>query len=669
MAAEKVDVPAVLVEQMQEAAEVICRRFGYDDVLIALKGGDAREGVRVVAEVSRGKRERRRRGGRGETVNAGGRALKCIALGGETARVSDISEEPDHVPIFPDARSELLVPIARAGDCLGTLAIGSVESSAFDATTVVAMQTLADYLAVSIKNARECERARADSEYFRMMVNGLQDQVMVIDRDDRIIDANVAFLRQMNWSRDKVIGRPCYEVVYGRSERCDNAHAPCPLEEAWESGQASATLHTHYDESGKGTHYRVSALPVRDPQGHVVRVIGTCVDATAELRLEEKLGTIYALGRELVLSREAREIAGAVVRAAEQVLEFRVCSLWLIDAERGVLVCWACTPSGEMADISELSLDSERGMCVIVVRSGDAMYLPDSSQDPRYLSGRSVTRSELCVPLKVGDRVIGVFCAESEEVDAFGEDDRQLFSALADQAALAIENARLFEAVMQQREQLRALALQLAEAEEAERQWLARELHDQVGQNLAALGINLNIVRSQLQDEIVGVVRAQLDDSLVLLEQTTEWIRDLMVDLRPPVLDDYGLVAALRWYGEQWASRADVAVTVEGREPDPRLAPAAEVALFRIAQEALTNVAKHARAAVVGLRVEVEGKTVRLMVADDGVGFDPARLGKPDERRGLGLLIMSERAEAVGGQCHIESRPGSGTRVVVEVAR
>ncbi|TKJ30892.1 MAG: hypothetical protein CEE40_03370 [Chloroflexi bacterium B3_Chlor] len=669
MAIRDVGMPALLVEQMQEAAEAVCRRFGYDDVLIALKGDDAAEPVCVVAAVSDRRQSFRQTGEKRRHSDAEGQLLEWIGSGGEAVLVGDISEEPDHVPIFPDARSELVVPIARAGDCLGTLAIGSVEPAAFDETTVVAVQTLADHLAVSIENARECERARADCEYFRTMVNGLQDQVMVIDVNDRIIDVNVAFLRQMKSTRDEVIGRPCYEVVYGRAERCDDTEAPCPLQEAWESGRASATFHTHYDQEGKGTHFRVSALPLRDQEGKVVRVIGACLDVTAEHRLEEKLGTIYALGRELVLSREAREIAGAVVRAAEQLLEFRVCHLWVIDEERRVLVCWACTPAGEMADISELSLDSERGICVIVARSGEAVYLPDSSQDPRYVSGRSATRSELCVALKVGDRVIGVLCAESEEVDAFGEDDRQVFSALADQAALAIENARLFESVMQQREQLRALALQLAEAEEAERQWLARELHDQVGQNLAALGINLNIIRSQLQDEVVGVVRAQVDDSLVLLEQTTERIRDLMIDLRPPVLDDYGLLAALRWYGEQWASRADVVVSVEGREPEPRLAPAAEAALFRIAQEALTNVAKHARAATVGLTVEVDGTTVRLIVADDGVGFDPTRLGKADVRRGLGLLTMTERAEAVGGQCHVESRPGSGTRVVVAVAR
>ncbi|GAF67315.1 unnamed protein product, partial [marine sediment metagenome] len=234
------------------------------------------------------------------------------------------------------------------------------------------------------------------------------------------------------------------------------------------------------------------------------------------------------------------------------------------------------------------------------------------------------------------------------------------------------ERKRAEEALRQHTERLRALTTQLAEAEEAERQRLARELHDQVGQNLTALGINLNIIRTQLPEETPPPVRSRLDDSLSLLEQTAERIRDVMANLRPPVLDDYGLVAALHWHGEQFAQRTDIAVAVEGEEPVPRLAARVENALFRIAQEALTNVAKHAQATQVTVTVEADDGTLRLIVADDGVGFDPsttlraspAPLAEPDGGRGWGLLTMTERAEAVGGRCRIESDPRQGTRVI-----
>ncbi|MCK4788799.1 MAG: sensor histidine kinase [Desulfobacteraceae bacterium] len=210
------------------------------------------------------------------------------------------------------------------------------------------------------------------------------------------------------------------------------------------------------------------------------------------------------------------------------------------------------------------------------------------------------------------------------------------------------ERKRTEGALQQYTERLRALATQLAELTEAERQRLARELHDQVGQNLTALGINLNIVQTEMPKEVTDLLRSRLEDSLSLMEQTAERIRDAMADLRPPVLDDYGLVAALHWYVDQFARRTDIAVIVEGEEPVPRLDTRVENTLFRIAQEALTNVAKHAQATQVTVTIKVDSGTLRLVVADDGIGFDPAHLPAPDGGQHFGLLIMSERAEAVG---------------------
>ena len=228
------------------------------------------------------------------------------------------------------------------------------------------------------------------------------------------------------------------------------------------------------------------------------------------------------------------------------------------------------------------------------------------------------------------------------------------------------ERDRAEQALQRRTQELRTLTARLAEAEEAERRRMARELHDQVGQNLTALGINLNIVRSQIGNGEAEALGARLDDSLAIVEQTTERIRDLMADLRPPVLDDYGLVAAVRWYCEQLSARTGIRCAVEGDEPDPRLPIATETALFRIAQEALTNVAKHAHASEVMVSVVAEPTVVRIVIADRGVGFDAM---DPPAQGGWGLLTMAERADAVRGECQIRSRPGQGTEVVVEVER
>ncbi len=249
----------------------------------------------------------------------------------------------------------------------------------------------------------------------------------------------------------------------------------------------------------------------------------------------------------------------------------------------------------------------------------------------------------------------------------WGEDGT--FEGIIESMRDITERKRAEQALQQHTERLRARGAQLADVTEAERQRLSRELHDQVGQNLTALGINLNIIRSQMPDETAAPVRSRLDDSLSLVEQTAERIRDVMAELRPPVLDDYGLVAALHWYGQQFGRRTDIAIAVQGEEPVPRLAARVENALFRIAQEALTNVAKHAQATQVTMTVEVDGGTFRLVVADDGIGFDLAHPAEPDGGWGWGLLSMTERAEAVGGRCRIESDPRRGTRVIVEVER
>jgi PAS domain S-box-containing protein len=212
-----------------------------------------------------------------------------------------------------------------------------------------------------------------------------------------------------------------------------------------------------------------------------------------------------------------------------------------------------------------------------------------------------------------------------------------------------------------------ALAARVREVEEGERRRLARELHDQVGGNLSLLGIHLNIVRSRLAQECADHVASRIDDSLSLVDQTAQSIRSVMSDLRPPVLDDYGLAAALRWYSDQFTSSTGISITIQADENGPRPSTAVEVTLFRIAQEALANVARHAQASQVTVRLTQSKRSLRLFICDDGIGFDTADSSAPDSEGGWGLLNMAERAQAVGGQCRIESEPGRGTCITVRV--
>ena len=217
-------------------------------------------------------------------------------------------------------------------------------------------------------------------------------------------------------------------------------------------------------------------------------------------------------------------------------------------------------------------------------------------------------------------------------------------------------------------EQLRQLSRRMFEVEESERRRLARELHDRIGQNVTALSLNLNLVRSELPADTLQKMSPRLNDCESLLYYTAQLVRDIQVDLRPPGLDELGLVAALNEHARQVVGRSSFKVTVVGTEIAPRLPPATEITLFRIVQEALNNISKHAQATEVTITVKASPDEVIVTIADNGRGFDPAaRPAQPT--RSLGMVSMRERAESMGGTLRIESAPSQGSRVNVAAPR
>jgi PAS domain S-box-containing protein len=209
---------------------------------------------------------------------------------------------------------------------------------------------------------------------------------------------------------------------------------------------------------------------------------------------------------------------------------------------------------------------------------------------------------------------------------------------------------------------LKTFSRRLIEAQEAERQSIARELHDEIGQVLTAVRINLqSIQRSGLADPN----NPRFDESVAIVDEALGRVRDLSIELRPSLLDDLGLSAALRWYVDRYAQRTGIiAEVLNGFEEDGRLPRELETACFRIAQEALTNVARHAQAGSVSVQLERSWDRMLLTVMDDGVGFDLDSMRKNTvAASALGLRGMEERALAVGGHIEIDSGSGHGTRV------
>jgi two-component system sensor histidine kinase UhpB len=217
--------------------------------------------------------------------------------------------------------------------------------------------------------------------------------------------------------------------------------------------------------------------------------------------------------------------------------------------------------------------------------------------------------------------------------------------------------------------QLQALARQLVELQESERKHLARELHDRLGPPLTSLSINLKLIEEALPLGLQQALAGKLMDSDRQIQDASNAMRDVIGELRPQELDDHGLKPALGRYAEQFSARAGIAVSVRTGTPYQRASAGAEIALFRIAQEALNNVAKHARASRVVITLECQGTECVMSVADDGIGIRASGKRADGPRLALGMVTMRERAQALGGSLSIEPRPNGGTQLTVRVPK
>jgi signal transduction histidine kinase len=269
-------------------------------------------------------------------------------------------------------------------------------------------------------------------------------------------------------------------------------------------------------------------------------------------------------------------------------------------------------------------------------------------------SARHVT-----VPLRTAGGVLGVMNLLLPRRRVLTGRELATLSAIGDQIGLAAERARLYEEV-RAKEALRGELLQkLITAHEDERRRIARELHDEAGQALTALILNLEVAEraaAPSDQQRLGRLRA-------IAEDTLRELRKMIYDLRPTILDDLGLAAAIRWYVKEHVEPQGLQVDLTLSGLEERMPHHIETAVFRIVQEALTNILKHADARRAWVAVSVADGQVRLSVADDGRGFDPQTLPRAGNGRGLGLMGMQERTELLGGTWKITSRPQAGTRI------
>jgi signal transduction histidine kinase len=268
----------------------------------------------------------------------------------------------------------------------------------------------------------------------------------------------------------------------------------------------------------------------------------------------------------------------------------------------------------------------------------------------------------ICVPLTAGGDPHGLLIVTGSDLR---EADLPAMSAFAHQAAIAVENARLYEAERAAREQLHDLASYLQAAREEERAHIAREIHDEFGQVLTALKIDLSWLSKRLPTDkpILAQKASAMSD---LIDSTIQTVRHVVTELRPGLLDDLGLAAAIEWQAQEFAERTGMDCELHLGDQDIALDRDLATAIFRIFQETLTNVVRHAEATVVGVRLEDQPEELVLTVWDNGKGLIQSEVSDP---KSLGLVGMRERARSWGGQVVFEGVPGRGTTVTVRMPR
>ncbi len=320
--------------------------------------------------------------------------------------------------------------------------------------------------------------------------------------------------------------------------------------------------------------------------------------------------------------------------------------------------------------VQETSLAVGTCLCGQVAATGESLMVGDAQNSPLMTLPTCLNAGIRCVaafPLNSRDRVEGVLVIYSPQPNSLTGHDFGVVNMICHQVGIAIQNARMYEEVQEKEKLAHYLLDKVISAQEEERKRLAQELHDDTGQALTGIALALDTLIGSLPPE-QEVARQRLRKLHSMTQEAMRELRRMALALRPGVLDDLGLVPAVRRYAVQNLESLGMTVKIQAQEIDRRIGPAVETLLFRVFQEAINNVARHSKAHNVTITLWWENDEIQGLVEDDGVGFDAeaSRRGRRPSA-GLGLLGMQERASLVGGRVVVESSPREGTRVHVRV--
>ena len=315
------------------------------------------------------------------------------------------------------------------------------------------------------------------------------------------------------------------------------------------------------------------------------------------------------------------------------------------------------------SEVGELEVSIDEGISGLIARSGEAQLVLDVSGESLVISDvvRRNVKSIWGVPLKSDDTVLGVLLIGFKKSYEWFPTERDLLRAIAERSVASIERAQMTDALREREQRIAELSAHLLRAQEEERKRISRELHDETGQALMVIRLYLGMLESSLS---ARTAKAKVRETVEVVDRTIEGIRRIIGRLSPLVLQELGLNAAIRKEAKDLAKTTGVRVKVLVEDDQLRFAPDVETAVYRVVQEALHNVAKHAKAKSVTIKLTRENDLVRLSVEDDGVGITP----KPVSRgHSFGLAGIKERVASLGGKVTVTSERNRGTRLEIIV--
>jgi signal transduction histidine kinase len=424
-----------------------------------------------------------------------------------------------------------------------------------------------------------------------------------------------------------------------------------------------------------------------DDQGRVSLIIYEANEITERIRAEETLRqNEHEIHRLYEAELHARERSDALRRAVQalavsldsnSVLEIYLDNLYkvvtfcsahilMLEDEDRLMVRFVRGEEhwNETARLADRSFEIGDFPFLHKVLAGREIYsVPNASMaaEDSFFQAAPRVGSWLAIPLQAGDQVVGLCMLEHERPDFFTEELIQWVTTLTRQASFAIHNAWLFEQVRDSREHLKILSQRLVETQENERRYIARELHDDAGQALASMMFDLRQMELDSGDQAAVIEHCR--DLKKTTDGVIENLHRLAVNLRPSTLDHLGLISALRQHAETISAQHNLAIQFEAICDYRRMPGEMEIAIYRIVQECLTNIVRHAQATRVDILLQCHDEQIIVVVEDNGIGFDPHL---PDIDH-LGVLGMRERAAMLGGKLSVESAPGKGSTIHLEV--